>query len=249
MRPDIFELERFYRSKLGTSARRLINVELRRIWEDVKGERLLGVGFATPFLRLFAEAERTLAMMPATQGVWPWPPESPGRTCLAREDEVPFADSSFDRVLLAHALECSPHPNRLMRECWRILADGGRLLVIVPNRRGLWCWSDRTPFGTGQPFNRSQLERTLRSHLFQPINERSALFVPPSILALTRQLAIPVERVGVRYLSGLAGVHLIEAEKQVHAATPALSALRPSSRRYLPVPEPALSEVARKRAR
>lgn len=248
MRPDIFELERFYRSKLGESARRLINVEMRRIWADIRGERVLGVGFATPFLRLFAEAERTAAMMPATQGVWPWPAGEQSRTCLAREDEVPFPDSSFDRVLLAHALECSPHPNRLMRECWRILADGGRLLVIVPNRSGLWCWSDRTPFGTGQPFNRNQLERALRSHLFQPTNERCALFVPPSIMACTRRFAIPVERIGVKYLSSIAGVHLIEAEKQIHAATPALSALRPSSRRYVPLPEPALTKVAKERA-
>ena len=122
----------------------------------------------------FSDAEITLALMPATQGVWPWPPDSPSCTALGREDELPFADASFDRIVLAHALECSPHPNRLLRECWRLIADDGTLIVIVPNRRGIWCWSDRTPFGSGQPFNSGQLRRLMHSHLFEIVQTRGA---------------------------------------------------------------------------
>ena len=39
----------------------------------------------------------------------------------------------------------------LLRECWRVLRDDGRLLVVVPNRLGSWALFDHTPFGQGRP--------------------------------------------------------------------------------------------------
>ena len=30
----------------------------------------------------------------------------------------------------------------MMRELWRVLADGGRMIVVAPNRRGLWARFD-----------------------------------------------------------------------------------------------------------
>ena len=245
MRPDILDLERFYHSKMGESARRLINVELRQLWPDIHGMNLLGIGYAAPYLSQFSEAGRALALMPATQGVWPWPASGPGRTALGREDELPFDDGCFDRIILSHALECSPHTNRLLRESWRIMADGGKLIAIVPNRRGLWCWSDTTPFGSGQPYLIGRLEKLLHSHLFSVANKKGALFMPPWRIGLARKLTIPVERIGVRLLPQLSGVHIIEAEKQIVAPTTGLRAFRPSSRRYIPIPQTALPLVAR----
>lgn len=235
MRPDILDLERFYRSKLGESARRLINVELRALWPNVAGASVLGIGYAVPFLPQFAEAERTLALMPATQGVWPWPAGAASMTALGREDELPFGDGSFERIILAHAFECSPHINRLLRETWRLLKDGGKLIAIVPNRRGLWCWGDNSPFSIGQPFNAGQLEKLIHSHLFQVAERRGALFMPPWKIAAARRLAIPVERLGLRVLPQFSGVHVIEAEKQIIVPSSGLRLLRPSSRRYLPI--------------
>ncbi|MCB1971860.1 MAG: methyltransferase domain-containing protein [Geminicoccaceae bacterium] len=237
MRPDISQLISFYDSLLGETTRRLINVELRQLWPDVTGRAMLGLGFPGPYLAPFDEAERRLALMPATQGVTRWPMHGINAAALGREDELPFADCSFECVLMTHALECSPHPNRLMREVWRILADGGRLIVVVPNRSGLWCWSEQTPFGYGQPFTKGQLERTLRNHLFSIGGQRTALIMPPFRRSLARRLTIPVERIGVRYLPQLAGVLIIDAQKQIYAGTARVAALRPSSRRYLPVIE------------
>ena len=78
---DVVDLRDFYGSSLGQVAQRLIRRQLRRIWPDLAGMRVLGLGFATPFLRIFlAEAERVIAVMPASQGVLPWPAEGPGLT-------------------------------------------------------------------------------------------------------------------------------------------------------------------------
>ena len=243
MRPDIEELSSFYDSRDGEYARRLINHQLRQVWPDLAGKDLLGIGYATPFLGVFEEARCQVALMPATQGGRAWPPAGRNRVAIGREDELPFDDRSFDHLILAHAFECSPHANRLMRETWRILKDGGRLLVIVPNRRGLWCWSERTPFGFGQPFTSDQLERSLRNHLFAVGETRRALYMPPLSRFVTRgrrwvlKLSVPMERIGLKVLPHFSGVVISEAIKEVYNPTAAFAVARPASRRYAPVAE------------
>ncbi|HKI68464.1 MAG TPA: methyltransferase type 11, partial [Verrucomicrobiae bacterium] len=59
MRPDVSELSQFYAGHLGAVARRLIMHRLRTIWPSVKGEVMLGIGYAAPFMRQFRqETER-----------------------------------------------------------------------------------------------------------------------------------------------------------------------------------------------
>ena len=140
----------------------------------------LGVGYATPYLGLFREeAERCLALMPAAQGVVRWPSTRPALAALVEEDELPLTDSAVDRVLLVHALEMSSDPAELLREAWRVLAAGGRLLAVVPNRRGLWARMDTTPFGQGRPYSRTQITQLLRDTWFTPTGWGEALYVPP----------------------------------------------------------------------
>lgn len=237
MRPDIVDLQAFYASRQGQLARRLLNNQVRQLWPDVSGMVVLGLGWAAPLLGAFDEAERTLAVLPPGHGTTAWPAEAASRTALARDDELPLPDGSVDRVLLAHALETSPHADRLMREVWRVLADGGRLIAIVPNRRGLWCLSERTPFGFGHPYSPGQLERMLRDHLFEPRAAGRALYLPPVRSHLLLRLAIPLERIGLRLAPRLAGVILLEAEKQIYVGTPQLARSKARKRRYVPVPE------------
>src|SRR5579884_4141321 len=135
---DVVDLRDFYRTPLGQVARRMLRQALRRIWPDLRGMRLLGIGYPSPFLTaLSLETERTIAMMPASLGVLAWPPEGANLALLAEESELPFADYSLDRVLLVHALETTEQAGPLLKEVWRVLAGGGRLLVVAPNRRGI----------------------------------------------------------------------------------------------------------------
>jgi SAM-dependent methyltransferase len=239
MRPDVEDLQQFYASRQGQLARRLIHHQIKALWPDLAGLNLLGFGYAAPFLNGLDGAARTIALMPAPQGVCRWPSEGGARAALAREDELPLPDGAVDRVLLVHALECCTNVPRLMREVWRVMADGGRLIAIVPNRRGLWCLSDRTPFGYGQPYSASQLQRTLNNHLFTAGAERTALFMPPTSSRLFLRLAIPAERLGLGFARQFAGVVLIEAQKQIYVGTavPTVAHARSRGRRYAPMME------------
>ena len=235
MRPDVEDLQRFYATRQGQVARRLIHHQIKALWPDLTGCNVLGLGYAAPFLAGLDTADRAIALLPTEHALGHWPQEAAGRTALAREDELPLADGSIDRALLVHALECCGSVPRLIREVWRVLADGGRMIVVVPNRRGLWALSDRTPFGHGQPYSVGQLERTLNSHLFSPLAERSALFLPPTGSRLLLRLAVPAERIGLGFARRFAGVVLIEAEKQIYVGTALPALARSGRRRYVPV--------------
>ncbi|MBM3533633.1 MAG: class I SAM-dependent methyltransferase [Alphaproteobacteria bacterium] len=217
---DIVDLRDFYASRRGQVARRLIRARIRRLWPDIRGLSVLGLGFATPYLTLYREeAQRVVAAMPASQGVLPWPRPGPNLVTLAEEMELPFADLSFDRVLLVHALEGAEQLRPMLREVWRVLAGNGRLLVVAPNRRGVWARSDRTPFGHGQPYSLGQLFRLLRDTLFTPVQSASALFLPPQALVPLARWSRDIDEFGERWASTFAGVVMVEAAKQIYAGT------------------------------
>lgn len=232
---DVVDLRDFYESPLGQTARRMIRRRLREIWPDVGGMRVLGLGYATPFLRPFlGEAERVIAMMPAAQGVLPWPPEGPNATALVEEFDLALPDLSVDRVLLAHAIEHAEQLRPFLREIWRVMAGGGRLIVVAPNRRGLWARIDRTPFGHGHPYTAGQLSRLLRDNQFTPLATATALFVPPLTSRLWLTSAGAIERLGERWFQRFAGVVMVEATKQIYAPTPVRAVAR---RRPVLIPE------------
>jgi SAM-dependent methyltransferase/spore maturation protein CgeB len=51
---------------------------------------------------------------------------------LADAAQLPFADNSFDTVILAEILEHLTHPGRVLKEVRRVLKAGGKLIVSVP---------------------------------------------------------------------------------------------------------------------
>ncbi len=220
-RPDVIDLAEFYASHLGQAAQRLIRRRVREIWPDVKGLRVLGLGYATPYLRPFREeAERVIAIMPAQQGVVHWPRDEPGLVCLGDETELPLPDASIDRLLMVHSLETSEHVRPLLREIWRVLAPGGKLLVVVPNRRGLWARFEASPFGQGHPYTPPQLYRLLRDTIYLPNSALGALYLPPSRRRFILRAATTWENVGRRWWPTFSGVVMVEAGKQIYAATP-----------------------------
>ena len=233
---DVVDLRDFYVSTFGQVAGRMLRRRLRELWPDVTGQNVLGLGYAVPYLNGFREeAERVLAAMPAGQGVLHWPPDEAGLTTLIDELELPFPDLSMDRVLLIHALECAEQVRPLMREIWRVLSGSGRLLVVVPNRRGIWARLERTPFGHGLPYTPGQLSRVLRDNLFTPRESHPALFVPPVHSRMVLSSAPAWEQIGRRIFTTFSGVVMTEAVKQIYAAEATPTANR--RRRYLPVPE------------
>jgi len=178
---------------------------------------MLGIGYASPYLERYrADARRTVAMMPAEQGVEPW---GPGLSALADDARLPFMDAVFDRVLIVHAMEETAAPNTMLREVWRVMAPEGRLVVIAANRWSLWAQSDATPFGYGRPYSRTQLAALLSDSMFQPVVSARALYAPPSTWSPFVRAADAFERVGEIMWRAQGGLVLMEAVKRLYAST------------------------------
>ena len=199
---DAAQFRDFYETPLGGVARTHIGRGIREAWPDTRGQAVVGIGYAVPYLGTFAdEAERALAIMPARQGVVRWPgPGAPNRAALCEEDDLPLPDDSMDRALLVHALEHSEMPRHLLRDVWRVVRPSGRVLVVVPNRRGLWARLEHTPFGHGHPYAPSQLAGVLRDNLFAPVRTRDCLYSPPLRARWLARAAPALERLGGRGL-------------------------------------------------
>ena len=232
MPQDVRDLAAFYESPLGQLARRAILREIQNFWPDVRNYRLLGYGFALPYLADLRGVERAIAAMPARQGVIGWPQDK-NAALLCEEDALPFPDVFFDRILIVHGLGASESLRALLRQLWRVLAPEGRLLLVAPNRASLWAQVQKSPFGHGRPFSKMELEGLMKEALFEPGRWRRALYAPPfeSVTGSGNNW----ETMGRRFFGGIGGVHVVEAAKSLYApARPALPqgariALTPSS--------------------
>ena len=223
----------FYETRRGATAAAALRERLAAFWPDLAGQSILGLGFTSPYLSLWQEtAYRCVAATPA-----PLAPALGAHACLVAEDRLPFPDLCFDRVLLIHGLEEADDSRRLLREVWRTMKDDGRLLVVVPNRLGLWAHVEATPFGHGTPYSARQIAALLAAALFRPERRDVALFVPPVQWRLVLHGWPMWEQIGHAVAANLAGVTLMEAVKDIYAALP----LAAVAQRHVVAHEPALS--------
>jgi SAM-dependent methyltransferase len=242
---DVNDLVAFYASPLGDVARRLIGRVLRARWSDCRGLAILGLGFAAPLLERFRdEAQRTLALMPAEVGVTRWPAEGRSASALVALDMLPLPDASIDRALLVHGLETAEHPETVLEEVGRVLAPGGRAMFVVPSRRGVWARVDGNPFGQGQPYSKTQLRDLMREAEFSPIFWGEALYAPPFRRRFFVNSAPAIERIGAAIGMPFAGVHIVEATKQLYRPV----GVRRLARRETMALPPGLAPVAHRQA-
>lgn len=219
---SVYDLKAFYNSKTGRVLRRVLQKRIRAFWPDVSGLRVMGCGYATPYLGTFrGEAERVIGCMPAGQGVHAWP-QGAGEVdknlvFISEEGELPIENSSVDRILLVHSLEFSELLRPGFEEIWRVLKANGRLLVVVPNRSGFWARADWSPFGHGTPYSASQIRYYLHDNLFVHERTEGALFLPPVKYSLALKSAGMFEYAGAMLWPFMAGVHMVEASKQLFA--------------------------------
>lgn len=233
MLEDVQAVTRFYSTRRGRVAARLLCRHLRTLWPDLSNQRLLGLGHTAPFLPLW-RTQATLCVDAATT-------RSPqagvlGASCLVQEDELPFRDLSFERVLMAHALENAAEVTHTLRAVWRVMADDGRLLIMVPNRTGLWAHNESTPFADGAPYSVGRIGRVLARGLFRIERLHGALYWPPVEARPLLRLGQTIETAGRRLPANLAGVFLIEAVKDVYAAMPVAATRRGMVRRRVLAP-------------
>jgi len=216
MRRDVLDLRQFYAGPLGQAAREMVSRKVAEAWGGLSGLDLLAHGYATPFLEtLTLGARRTIAAMPAQQGVEAWPLGARNNAVLVDETALPFPNALFDRALAVHALEESDSPLAALTEIGRVLAPSGRLILVVVARHGLWANAESSPFGHGRPYSRRQLEALVREANLEPAGWTRALYAPP--VAWAARWAEGFEQAGARLWPPLAGLILMEARKQTLA--------------------------------
>tara|TARA_R110001592_G_scaffold16881_16_gene71759 strand:- start:1639 stop:2412 length:774 start_codon:yes stop_codon:yes gene_type:complete len=220
---SVDQLQEFYKSEIGGIVQTILMNHIAEAWPDVRDFRVMGCGYALPYLSYFqtcsAPAERVIALMPKDQGVVFWPEDKKNLVLSCEEDRFPIENASIDRVILVHHLEGCNDLRRSIREVWRVLKANGRVLVVVPNRLGAWAHADWSPFGHGRPFTMSQLSLLLNDNLFEVVSHKSALFVPPiPDSPVMMRSANLIERMGRTILPFVAGVHIVEVSKRIYAS-------------------------------
>ncbi|MDP3372521.1 MAG: methyltransferase domain-containing protein [Candidatus Paracaedibacteraceae bacterium] len=221
---DVVDFRDFYATPLGAVVRSDVCALIHKMWPNFDVPSLnqkhkditLTYGYPLPYL---SESSHHLAFMPASIGVIGWPKNCP-RTALIEEDLFPLPDQSVDRLLVIHGLEISHNPTDLLEECRRVLVPEGRLLIITPNRRGLWARRDATPLGRGLPYTMTQLSRLLRGASLTPTQFMRTLYTPPIDSNFAVSMQSLFEKMGEFMIPKFSGLIAIEAVKTVYCGIP-----------------------------
>jgi SAM-dependent methyltransferase len=86
-------------------------------------------------------------------------------TLADADDPLPFADASFDGVVLKDVLEHVREPVALVREVRRVLRPGGRVFASSPDAQR-WVWDDYTH---RRPFTRKAYRLLFRDQGFEVV--------------------------------------------------------------------------------
>ncbi|QDH24083.1 methyltransferase domain-containing protein [Neokomagataea tanensis] len=172
-RPQPPDTTAFYNTPIGQRVQTLIQRHLNSLHLP-PCSRAIGIGDASPYASSLPE--HTILARPAHS----FHNKTSQRECVVDTTRLPFDDCSVPLIFAIHALEFAPSPPELLRALWKALTDDGYLILIVPNRSGLWAHSDRTPFGHGTPFSTGQIQKLLTQSLFKTDVKRSALITPPA---------------------------------------------------------------------
>lgn len=221
MATDTQDADVFYHTRLGGMISALLRRDLSTLWPDMAGLSVLGVGHAAPCFEIWQQKNNCISLSLPENPTTNWPKNRPNLACVAETESLPFADLSFDRVVMIHGLEQAENARRTLREVWRVLKDDGKLIVVTPNRRGFWAYAETTPFGHGQPYSERQLARLLNSLFFKVETQKTALYAPPLHQPFMLRLFWLAEHYGPFIAPHFAGLVIAEASKTLYGLTPA----------------------------
>lgn len=214
---DVLKLKDWYHSSTGHTVRRMVQGYLDELWPDLAGLSVLVVGYGLPYIDLWQKQAEISVLMPARMGVIHWPEGEKNITCMAWENQMPFAGSEFDRILVVHGMEFTGQPRSLLDECWRVLKADGELVSVVPNRVGVWARREISPFARGQPFSGGQMDRLLRRSGFKVEDNFSAVFMPPAENDFVLAWAKAFEDIGSYLRLPLGGLIISCARKDAYS--------------------------------
>ncbi len=216
----VTDTDNFYKSVFGQHISSVLSQEMEQFDSQwmTSANSLVRLAIGYPFCIQGLGAVSAI-LMPSESGALSWSDREGVRVACIDQASWPVESEFADRLFICHALEHSGDAQAFLAEAYRVLAGGGKIIMTVPHRRGLWARSERSPFGQGTPFSRRQLYRLLEKTGFEPVRCRYSLFLPPFVQPLPKSFQLRIDSVG-RYLWGvLGGVLMVEAVKVVYAPT------------------------------
>ena len=191
---------------------------LHTLWPHLEGSDVLGFGYSRPYLSDYQKGAHSIVYaLPGGQGFSGHNTRRGNSAVVVPEPYLPFPPAHFDRVLVAHGFEESADLQTLLSELWRVMKPEGRIVIIAAARAGLWSRTDKTPFGAGRPFSRTQLSNALKQEQFVPVVRSGALYSPPFDIVCGPRTSKAIEKFGETVWPGFSGLVLVEAVKRLYA--------------------------------
>lgn len=223
MFPSAYDLKEYYATPQGRGVAQLLLQRFASWWDAsrLRGETVIGAGYALPYLDELQGPGGVFAVVAGSMGGVSW--TGPGgasnlqRMVLAERGVWPLAQASVDYALVIHELEYAEDPAVVMDEAWRVLKPEGRLMLVVPNRTGLWARAEKTPFGHGRPFTSTQLHDLLRDRNFTLERMTGALLAPPFRNVTLTEKVSPFIEAMAPLCTPLCGVIVAEATKRLYS--------------------------------
>ena len=228
----------FYRSHLGKVVCKTIRKHISKRWENPHGQTILGLGYASPFMKPFRQNNTTLALMYRHQGVTTWPRDDKNLTAQVDEHSLPIFNGDIDKILLIHGLEHTLHINSQLSEIWRVLKGNGHVIIVVPARMSIWARYEKTPLASGRPYTISQLKDVVRMHGLEPIWEEKIIKYPPFWHKALFPFYPIISRVVDTLLPNFGGMILLECKKDVYAPIPKGGSKSPVTDSFRPILKP-----------
>ncbi|MGB0844101.1 MAG: class I SAM-dependent methyltransferase [Alphaproteobacteria bacterium] len=177
---------KYFSTALGRVSAQVLSQQIDEVFDSGRNLRVLGCGYTTPYLsgvtpmceRLIEIRTEETNSLATTDRTTPKGLGS-GLLALVESGAIPFSQNAFDRIVATHFLELSQHLNADLYELHRIVQPEGQLVLVVPNRMGLWSRSEQTPFAKGQPFTPTQIRHVLEQVGFKVESCKSALYFAP----------------------------------------------------------------------
>ncbi|MBL4590305.1 MAG: methyltransferase domain-containing protein [Alphaproteobacteria bacterium] len=217
----------FYKTREGRLVRRV----LRQAVSEYTNFSLnsVGVGYSSPYIG------GALSVFPVSLKIMGDDGKKLNNVACSDLSSLPLESSSLDIVIFTHGLERCEYPIDVLKEISRVLKSEGRLIMLVPNRRGLWAHCEWSPFGHGRPFSAAQLKFLLSEVSFVCDEVKSVLFTPPLKWRIMLRLSSFFEKYCPYVFPTMGGVNIAVARKQTYApikpskgtAVPVRSILRP----------------------
>jgi ubiquinone/menaquinone biosynthesis C-methylase UbiE len=147
--------------------RRILSRLMDGLLKGVEEPRILDVGCGTGATMGFLEQYGQVTGIDVSlKAVRYCRAQGGSRLCLADGESLPFTDGSFDLVTALDLLEHLADEAGGLREIWRVLKYGGRMVILVPAFMFLWSDFDRFS-GHYRRYTRGQLRERVEEAGFQ----------------------------------------------------------------------------------